>query len=72
MESRDFYTPRKRRWARARALPDAAVAVSASGLAVWSYTLIKLSKSIGFDLKTKRLYYMEYILNLIIKAYLYK
>jgi hypothetical protein len=23
MKSRDFYTPRKRRWARARTLPDA-------------------------------------------------
>jgi len=29
-----FYTPRKRRLARARALPDAGVAVSACGLAV--------------------------------------
>ena len=33
-----FYTPRKRRPARARALPDAGVAVSACGLAVWSFT----------------------------------
>jgi len=40
MESRDFYTPRKRRPARARALPDAAVAVSACGLAVWLFTLL--------------------------------
>jgi hypothetical protein len=38
MESRDFYTPRKRRPARARALPDAGVAVSACRLAVWSFT----------------------------------
>jgi hypothetical protein len=40
MESRDSYTPRKRRRARARALPDAGVAVSACGLAVWSFTLL--------------------------------
>jgi len=40
MESRDSYTPRKRRLACARALPDAAVAVSACGLAVWSFTFI--------------------------------
>jgi hypothetical protein len=39
MESRDFYTPRKRRRARARALPNAGVAVSACGLAVWSFTI---------------------------------
>jgi len=39
MESRDFYTPQKRRPARARALPDAGVAVSAYRLAVWSFTL---------------------------------
>jgi hypothetical protein len=38
MELRDFYTPRKRRPARARALPNAEVAVSACGLAVWSFT----------------------------------
>jgi hypothetical protein len=42
MESRDFYTPRKRRPARARALPDAGVAVSACGLAVWSFTFFLL------------------------------
>jgi hypothetical protein len=38
MELRDFYTPRKRRRARACALPDAGVAVSVCGLAVWSLT----------------------------------
>jgi hypothetical protein len=37
--TRRSYTLRKRRSARARALPDAAVAVSACGLAVWSFTL---------------------------------
>jgi hypothetical protein len=35
-------------------------------------TLVKLSKSIGFDLKAKRLRYMGHVLNLIVKAYLYK
>ncbi len=34
--------------------------------------LIKLLKSIGFDPKTKKLYYIGYILNLIAKAYLYR
>jgi hypothetical protein len=34
-------------------------------------TLIELSKSIGFDLKAKRLRYIRHILNLIAKAYLY-
>jgi hypothetical protein len=54
MESRDSYTPRKRRRARARALPDAAVAVSACGLAVWSLTyLIKCLKLLNSDLMTK-------------------
>ena len=53
MESRDFYTPRKRRPARARALPDAGVAVSACRLAVWSFTLL--------------IYY--YISSLIINSY---
>jgi hypothetical protein len=38
MELRDFYTPRKRRPARACALPDAGVAVSVCELAVWSFT----------------------------------
>ncbi len=33
--------------------------------------LIKLEKSIGLNLKYKRLYYIGYILNLITKAYLY-
>jgi hypothetical protein len=36
--TRRSYTPRKRRPARARTLPDAAVAVSVCGLAVWSFT----------------------------------
>ena len=36
--TRRSYTPRKRRPARARALPNAGVAVSACGLAVWSFT----------------------------------
>jgi hypothetical protein len=40
METQSSYTPRKRRAARARALPDAGVAVSACGLAVWSFTLL--------------------------------
>jgi len=26
----------------------------------------------GFDLKAKRLYYIEHVLNLIVKAYLYE
>ena len=34
-------------------------------------TLVELLKSIGFDPKVKRLYYMGHILNLIAKAYLY-
>ncbi len=34
--------------------------------------LIKLSKSIGFDLKTKRLCYIGHVLNLITKAYLFR
>jgi hypothetical protein len=34
--------------------------------------LIKLSKSIGFNLKAKRLRYIGHILNLITKAYLYR
>ncbi len=33
--------------------------------------LIKLGKSIGFNLKHKRLRYIGHILNLIAKAYLY-
>ena len=38
--TRDSYTPPKRRVARACALPDGAVAVSACGLAVWSFTFL--------------------------------
>jgi hypothetical protein len=38
MSRRDFYTPRKRRRGRARALPNAAVAVSWCRVAVWSFT----------------------------------
>jgi hypothetical protein len=38
--TRRSYTPRKRRPARAHTLPDAEVAVSACGLAVWSFTLL--------------------------------
>jgi hypothetical protein len=34
--------------------------------------LFELSKSMGFDLKVKRLHYIRHVLNLIIKAYLYK
>ncbi len=34
--------------------------------------LIKLEKMIGFDLKHKRLYYIEHVLNLITKVYLYR
>jgi hypothetical protein len=49
MESRDFYTPRKRRRAHARALPDAGVAVSACGLAAWSFTFIKNIYYITFN-----------------------
>ena len=35
-------------------------------------TFIKLLKSMGFDLKVKRLRYISHVLNLIIKAYLYE
>ncbi len=35
-------------------------------------TFIKLGKSIGFNLKYKRLYYIGHVLNLINKAYLYR
>jgi hypothetical protein len=54
--TRRSYTPRKRRWARARALPDAGVAVSACGLAVWSftkklfYTLLLFLYKLGYKL----------------------
>jgi len=34
-------------------------------------TLTELVKTIGFDLKQKRLRYIGYVLNLITKAYLY-
>jgi hypothetical protein len=34
-------------------------------------TLVELLKSMGFDLRTKRLRYMGHILNLIAEAYLY-
>jgi hypothetical protein len=45
------YTPPKRRPARVRALPDAAVAVSVCGLAVWLFTFLKKKK---LNLKTKQ------------------
>ena len=35
-------------------------------------TLIKLAKTIGFNLKVKRLRYIGHILNLIAKVYLYR
>ena len=34
--------------------------------------LIKLSKTIGFKLMQKRLYYISYIFNLIAKLYIFK
>ena len=40
--TRDSYTPPKRRVARACALPDEVVAVSACGLAVWSLTVFNM------------------------------